>query len=115
MESQLAELLASKSFKKISVSEVSSIENKKIKKTEEGKEKSSKKIKSSKPEKKEINSDLLFEGVPVAKIKKQEKKPKDMLLEYIKKDMPKEELLDMGFSINEINIASILCEQQSKQ
>ncbi len=56
-------------------------------------------------------SDSLFEGVSVNKIKKHRKKVKnsqELLKKYIQENKTKEELLEMGYNINEINLVSLL-------
>ena len=62
----------------------------------------------------EYSPNLLFEGIPVEKIKKHKKnsrinlKKEQLLIQYIKQNKNKEELLELGFTSNEINIA-MLC------
>ena len=56
---------------------------------------------------------LLFEGIEVEKIKKHHKskmstqKKQELLMRYIEESRSKEELLDLGFSPTEINLAFI--------
>ena len=60
------------------------------------------------------SSNLLFEGIPVEKIKKHKKNSRvrvekeNLLIQYIKQNKNKDELLELGFTSNEINIA-MLC------
>ena len=62
----------------------------------------------------EYSSNLLFEGIPVEKIKKHKKNSRvnlekeNQLIQYIKQNKNKDELLELGFTSNEINIA-MLC------
>ena len=62
----------------------------------------------------EYSSNLLFEGIPVEKIKKHKKNSRvnlekeNLLIQYIKQNKNKDELLELGFTSNEINIA-MLC------
>lgn len=60
-----------------------------------------------------IEEPLLFEGLPIEKIKKHQSrlnthKKQKLLLQYLQENKTKEELLNLGFNSNEINIA-ILC------
>ena len=66
------------------------------------------------PKESENSSDLLFEGIPIEKIKKHKKNSRvtiekeNQLIQYIKQNKNKDELLELGFTSNEINIA-MLC------
>ncbi|MGL4676218.1 MAG: hypothetical protein ACRCWI_00945 [Brevinema sp.] len=63
--------------------------------------------------------DSLFEGIPITKIKKHHKnltrKKRDLLKEGIKDNKSKEELLDLGFTINEINLAQICYTNEQEE
>ncbi len=57
-------------------------------------------------------SDTLFEGVPIKKIKKHSKKnTQQQLMDHIQQNKSKDELLELGFNINEINLA-MLCSEK---
>ncbi|MGL5956612.1 MAG: hypothetical protein ACRC0X_08480 [Brevinema sp.] len=61
----------------------------------------------------------LFEGIPVAKIKKHHhttvQKKQELLKDSIKENKSKEELLELGFTINEINLAQICYTNEKEQ
>lgn len=58
-------------------------------------------------------TNLLFEGIPIEKIKKHRKNSRanlekeQQLIQYIKHNKSKDELLELGFTSNEINIAML--------
>ena len=66
------------------------------------------------PVESEYSPNLLFEGIPIEKIKKHKKNSRvniekeNQLIQYIKQNKNKDELLELGFTSNEINIA-MLC------
>ena len=55
----------------------------------------------------------MFEGIPIEKIKKHRKNSRanlekeQQLIQYIKHNKSKDELLELGFTSNEINIAML--------
>lgn len=65
----------------------------------------------------EYAPNLLFEGIPIEKIKKHKKNSRvnsrvnvekeNQLIQYIKQNKNKDELLELGFTSNEINIAML--------
>ncbi|MGL4367084.1 MAG: hypothetical protein ACRCTQ_02210 [Brevinemataceae bacterium] len=63
------------------------------------------------PPRQEVQQEILFEGIPVEKLKKTSYRgvtaqiKYKALLNYISEKKSKEELLELGFSINEINLA----------
>ncbi|MGL4394380.1 MAG: hypothetical protein ACRCS8_04060 [Brevinema sp.] len=61
------------------------------------------------PAKEDSADSVLFEGVPVQKIKKHQstQKQHETLLQYLKEEKTREELLSLGFSNNEINLATM--------
>ena len=71
-------------------------------------------VESPKESSLEYSPNLLFEGIPVEKIKKYKKNSRvnlekeNQLIQYIKQNKNKDELLELGFTSNEINIA-MLC------